>query len=190
MMTDAKMLELLRKDPNNGLKVLMDRYAGLIYATVKHILADYDYISSDVEDIVSDSFSEFYLNLDGYHLEKSSLKNYLCCIAKNKSIDFVRKKKTQGAKVDIDDEDFEIQIPDGTQVEDSVLKKEFLQEAFSAIDSLGDPDSSIIFRKYYCGEPSEEIALRLNLTVSVVNTRTHRALKKLRDLLGGKNNEE
>ncbi len=189
-MSDAKMLELLHKDPNKGIKTLIDKYAGLIYVTVKHVLADYEHISSDVEDISSDTFSEFYLNLQSYDAEKSSLKNYLCRIAKNKAIDFVRKKELQGITVNIDDEDFVIQIPDKTNVESSVLRKELLQEVFDAIDSLGEPDSSIIFRKYYLGESSEKIALRLNMTVSAVNTRTHRALKKLRGLLGGKSDEK
>jgi RNA polymerase sigma-70 factor (ECF subfamily) len=58
---------------------------------------------------------------------------------------------------------------------------------FSAIEALGEPDSSIIFRKYYYGESSETIAKRLNMTESAVNTRTHRALKKLRELLEGGN---
>lgn len=47
-------------------------------------------------------------------------------------------------------------------------------------------DSSIIIRKYYFGESSKKIADALNLTVSNVDTRMHRALNKLRKLFGGK----
>jgi RNA polymerase sigma-70 factor (ECF subfamily) len=186
-MNDAKMLEMLHKDPNKGMNVLMDEYVGLIYAIVKHVLADFECDSSEIEDCVAEVFSEFYFDYSAYDPKKSSLKNYLCRIAKNNAIDLSRKKQKQGARVDIDNDDFPVQITDETNLEESVLKQELLHEVFSAIETLGEPDSSIIFRKYYYGESSETIAKRLNMTESAVNTRTHRALKKLRELLEGGN---
>ena len=189
-MDDAKMLELLHKNPNKGMNVLMNKYVGLVYATVKHVLADSTCNSSDVEDCVADSFSEFYLDFSNFDSKRSSIKNYLCRIAKNNAIDLARKIQNQGIKVDIDNEEFPIQISDETNLEESVLKQELIKEAFNAIESLGEPDSSIIFRKYYYGESSNAIASRLNMTESSVNTRTHRALKKLRQMLGGANNEK
>ena len=184
------MLELLHKDPNKGMSLIMNKYAGLIYATVKHVLADSACNSSDIEDCIVDTFSEFYLDLSKFDIQKSSIKNYLCRIAKNNAIDLSRKIQNQGIKLDIDNEDFPIQIPDGTDLEETILKQEKLKEVFNAIESLGEPDSSIIFRKYYYGEASEKIAERINMTVSAVDTRAHRALKKLRQMLGGKNSEK
>ena len=121
-MDDAKMLELLHKNPNKGMNVLMDEYAGLIYAIVKHVLADFECDSSEIEDCVAEVFSEFYFDYSAYDPKKSSLKNYLCRIAKNNAIDLLRKKQKQGARVDIDTDDFPIQIPDETNLEESVLK--------------------------------------------------------------------
>lgn len=189
-MDDAKMLELLHKNPNKGMNVLMNKYAGLVYATVKHVLANSACNSSDIEDCVADTFSEFYIDFSNFDSKRSSIKNYLCCIAKNNAIDLARKNQNQGIKVDIDNEEFPIQISDETNLEESVLKQELIKEVFNSIESLGEPDSSIIFRKYYYGESSNAIASRLNMTESSVNTRTHRALKKLRQMLGGANNEK
>ena len=56
---------------------------------------------------------------------------------------------------------------------------------FEAIKDLGELDSEIIIRKFYLSEPSKKIAKKLGMTVSAVDTRTHRALKKLREILGG-----
>ena len=50
---------------------------------------------------------------------------------------------------------------------------------------MGHPDSDILFRKYYLGQSSKFIATKLNLTVSNVNTRAHRAVRKLRGKFGG-----
>ena len=58
-------------------------------------------------------------------------------------------------------------------------KKKLLE----AVKSLGSPDSEIIVRKYYMGESSKEIAEKLSLTVNAVDTRTSRALKKLRSII-------
>ena len=69
------------------------------------------------------------------------------------------------------------------------IKRSFLSiiaTIFNAIKNLGEPDSSIIFRKYYYGESSEKIAEILDMTPSNVDTRAHRAIKKLREMLGGK----
>ena len=119
-MNDAKMLELLHKDPNKGMNVLMDKYAGLIYAIVKHVLADFECDSSEIEDCVAEVFSEFYFDYSAFDPKKSSLKNYLCRIAKNNAIDLLRKKQKQGARVDIDTDDFPIQIPDETNLEELI----------------------------------------------------------------------
>ncbi|MBQ7060184.1 MAG: RNA polymerase subunit sigma-24, partial [Clostridia bacterium] len=56
---------------------------------------------------------------------------------------------------------------------------------FTAINGLGEPDREIVVRKYFLNEPSKSIAKRLDMSVSAVDTRTHRALKKLKKLLGG-----
>lgn len=186
-MNDAKMLELLHKNPNKGMNVLIDEYAGLIYATVKHVLANSVCVSSDIEDCVADTFSEFYLELQKFNPKMSSIKNYLCLIAKNNAIDILRRRKKAELRVDFEDENFPIQIPDGTNLEEDVLKQEKIKEVLKEIEALGEPDSSIIFRKYYYGESAEEIAENLKMSVSAVNTRAHRALKKLKAKLGGGN---
>ena len=49
-----------------------------------------------------------------------------------------------------------------------------------AVKGLGEPDSEIIIRKFYLGENSKQISDRLSMTVSAIDTRASRALKKLR----------
>ncbi|MBE6648476.1 MAG: sigma-70 family RNA polymerase sigma factor [Ruminococcaceae bacterium] len=188
-MNDAKLLKLLHSNPNKGIEELMNQYAGLVYAVVKNTLADFVCMSSDIEDCISDTFSEFYLELSKYDPKESSIKTYLCRIAKNNAIDLCRKRERQRMDISVDDEELTVQLSDGFSVEENVLKFELSKEVFNAINALGEPDSSIIFRKYYYGEPSKEIAERLNMTVSNVDTRAFRALNKLRKTLGGKYGE-
>ena len=65
-MDDAKMLELLHKNPNKGMNMLMNKYVGLVYATVKHVLANSACNSSYLALIISSLsiiyFSPFKVN--------------------------------------------------------------------------------------------------------------------------------
>ena len=185
-MEDGKLLRLLHKDPSTGMEALMDQYAGLVYAVVKGRLAGSFYVSSDIEDCVADVFSEFYTDLAKYDAKLSSIKSYLCVLARNNATDILRKRARQYGDVSLDDEDSPLQLADDVTIEGALAEDELRREVFSAIKELGAPDSSILIRKYYLGESSKEIANALNLTVSNVDTRTHRALNKLRNLFGGK----
>ena len=54
------------------------------------------------------------------------------------------------------------------------------------IDSLGEPDATIIMQKYYYRRSSREIAELVPLSPAMVRVRSSRALKKLRKLLSGR----
>ena len=181
-MEDAKLLRLIRKDPSAGMEQLMDQYAGLIYAVVRGRLAGSYCLSTDIEDCVADVFCEFYAELDRYDPTLSSIKSYLCVLARHKAIDLLRKRARQSGDISLDGE---VQIADDIDIESELEESELRREVFDAINALGEPDTSIIIRKYYLGESSAEIAKALDLTVSNVDTRAHRALNKLRNLFGG-----
>ena len=135
---------------------------------------------------MADVFSEFYTELSKYDPNVSSIKSYLCVLARHRAIDMARKREKQRGDVSIDDEDQLLQIPDDQTVDGALVEKELRYEVFSSIKELGAPDSDIIIRKYYLGQSSKEIADALKLTVSSVDTRAHRALAKLRKISGGK----
>ena len=185
-MEDRKLLRLLHKDPSTGMEALMNQYAGLVYAVVKGKLAGTFYVSSDIEDCVADVFSEFYTDLSKYDPKLSSIKSYLCVLARNNATDILRKREKQHGDISLDDEGSLLQIADDVTLEGELTEDELRREVFAAVKALGDPDTSIILRKYYLGESSKEIANALKMTVSNVDTRTHRALNKLRKLFGGK----
>ena len=75
-------------------------------------------------------------------------------------------------------------LTDDFSLEGDFEDRETRRALMDAIRSLGHPDRDILVRKFYLGQSSREIALALNLTVSNVDTRTHRAIQTLRDRLG------
>ena len=183
-MEDKKLLRLLHKDPNAGMEQLLNRYTSLVYAVVKSKLNGSYYVSSDLEDCVADVFSKFYTELADYDPAMSSIKSYLCVIARNHAINVAKKRSLEGG-IYLDDEQSLLQLADDVTIDSELTDEELRREVIKAVEDLGEPDSSIIFRKYYYGESSKEIANATGLSVTNVDTRTHRALNKLRKMFGG-----
>jgi len=186
-MDDKYLLQLLRSDPNAGMEHLIDQYAGLVYAVVRRQLEGSGYRSLDVEECAADVFSEFYLGLGKYDPERSGIKTYLCVLAKNNAIDLLRKRDREKMQLSLNGEDT-LQLPaEDASMESKLEEAELTNAVIAAIRDLGEPDRSILLRKFYLGESSKEISRGLGLSVANVDTRTHRALKKLRSMFGGMN---
>ncbi len=184
-MDDKSLLDLIKNDPSAGMDRLMNDYAGLVYATVRGRLAGSGCVSSDAEDCVADTFSEFYASVSKFDPERSSIKAYLCVMAKNNATDILRKRGRQARELSLDDEELFFEIADESTPEGDLARREQRKRILEAVDALGDPDAAIIFRKYYYCQPSKEIGRALGLTAANVDTRAHRALNRLRKILGG-----
>ena len=184
-MDESKLLQLLRKDPNTGMKKLMDMYAGLVYAVIARILPNPADFTSEIEGCVADVFSEFYCDFGKYNPQKSSIKTFLCVIARNNAIDLLRRNEKRIGQISLDDDDATIFVAQEMNPEIAMQEKQLRWQVLQQIKALGEPDSTILLRKFYYRQPSKEIARDLGMTVSTVDTRTHRALAKLRKQLGG-----
>ncbi len=182
-MQDTQLLEKLQTEPETGMQLLLSQYAGLVYAVVRGKLSSCVFCEADVEGCVADTFSEFYCDLSRYDPALGSIKAWLCVIARNNALDYLRKFYRE-AGVCAPREEL-AQYADEFSVEGSVQDRELRLELMKAIRDLGEPDREIIVRKFYLSQSSKEIAEKMNLTVSNVDTRTHRALKKLRQKFGG-----
>ncbi len=184
-MQDDELLNILKTDPNTGMTLLLTQYAGLIYSIVRHKLAGQSFCDADIEHCVADTFSEFYCDLDKFQKAAGSIRAWLCVIARHNAYDRLRRYKKEAGTLSLDAEGI-AEPPDETfSVEEALLTTEFKEELLREIKALGEPDSMILLRKYYFSESSKEIAASLNLTVSSVDTRTHRAILKLRSIFGG-----
>lgn len=176
---DADLLNLLRSSPEKGFRALTAQYGGLVYAVVKRVLSPNIFCAADAEACAADTFSEFYLGLDRYDPSKGSLKAWLCVIARHNAADLARKRRPTLSL----DEDSGA-APGETSPESDLEEREFRKAVLAEVRALDNPDREILLRKFYLGESSKEIAAHLGLSVSNVDTRTSRAVDKLRKNLG------
>lgn len=179
-MQDVSFIKLLRKNPDAGMKRLLEQYGGLVYSVTRGKLLMPPFTSEDIEDCVADTFIEFYDKLFRYEPARGSIKAWLCTIARNKAIDRLRERYTAPETVSLEETS---RHPVVKSPENDLLSQEDKARLLNAIQTLGEPDRQIILRKYYLSQPSREIAERLGMTISNVDTRTHRAIEKLRKQL-------
>lgn len=183
-MQDEKLLRKLRTDPEQGMKLLLEHYVGLVYAVVKSKLQADVFCLADIEACVADTFSEFFCDLHKFDPARGSIKAWLCVIAKHNALDHLRRHYAQADTVSLDDDSVST-AADDCSVEGDFEDKSLRAELLTAIKNLGEPDREILIRKFYLAQSSREIADILGLSISNVDTRTHRAIQKLRSHFGG-----
>lgn len=177
-MTDKELLKKLKKNKDSGLSVVIDMYSGLLYKIAANIILSVG-TNEDVEECLSDSFLSFYREIDSIDLKKASIKTYLALITKRKAIDTYRKLKG------VSDIPFEDNAATETYINDFTMDFERKSALFQAVKNLGEPDTTIITRKYFLGETSAQIAFALGLTEGAVQKRIERSREKLKLELGG-----
>jgi len=182
-MKDSELIKLLHKDADCGLAELMKSYTGLVCSVIKG--ASSLFSSEDIEELASDVFFDFYKNIKKYNPALGSIKTFLCVTAKHKALDLARKRARENGNISMDDEETFLQFAEELAVEEEFFGVEERRALLLEIAALGEPDSEIITRKFFLCESSKAIAERLGTTVANVDVRTHRALAKLREKIGG-----
>ena len=181
-MTDSRFRELLKKSPQTAHRVFFDEYYNYVYTIVFNRLRS---VASreDVDECVSDVFSEIFLKYDENSTFSGDIKGFVASVAVRRSIDMFRRliSRNKGI-VDMDDE-LRSQLPSEENVEEDAEKRETAHAVLDAVKALGEPDSTLIIQKYYYNRSSAEIAEMVEMKPDAVRKRVSRAVAKLRGML-------
>lgn len=178
-MNEEQLILLLKNSPSKGLEAAMIQYGGLVKWIVLKIIGNKQ---EDVEECISDTFVGLWQNIHRFDpSQNSSLKNYLCGIARHTALDRRRKLNRFDELIPLDEVTFGLEIQ--VDFTDHLLKDinaKILQEA---IDELPPPDREIFIYRYYFYEKVADIAQRLSLDSKTVENKLYRGKQKLKDLL-------
>lgn len=183
-MFDSVLLKLIKTDKRKGLLNLIDQYTPLVYTVVKSKISSVC-TEEDIEETVSDVFNAFYNQAESVDLSRGSIAAYLVVIAKRRAVDVYRKASKNTELKLLDEENEAIELPDSFNLEDEVQKKELRNQLISVINSLGEPDSTIIIHRFYLEESAKDIAFVTGLSEDNVRKRLSRALRKIEKKLKG-----
>ncbi|MBR2283422.1 MAG: sigma-70 family RNA polymerase sigma factor [Ruminococcus sp.] len=179
-MTNEEIKKLLRSSPHEAHRLIFTQYGRYVYTIVFNRLRSCG-TAEDIEECVSDVFADVFFALQKE--EVNDIQAYTGTVAKRVSIDWFRRLTVKNRHtVSIEDEDI-TNTPSGESVEQDTEKKELQRVIVEKIRSLGEPDSTILIRKFYYGRTSAQIAKELSMTASAVRSRCSRAMDKLRSLL-------
>jgi len=166
-----KLIERAREGDQQSMYRLYKLYVQAMYNTcVRMVVNQYD-----AEDIIQESFTSAFKNLDSFRGE-SSFGSWLKRIVINKSISHLRTKKHEFTDIDhlhiVDDEDTDDEIPD--------IKPEQVHEA---IKSLPEKARVILNMHLLEGYKHREIAELLDISESTSKSQYQRAKMLLREKL-------
>lgn len=184
---ESKLVELL----NKGDKDAQEYFVKIYYSNMFSIAYRYLNNKEDIKDVIQDSFIKAIQKIDQFR-GRSSLKTWLTTIVINNCLMKIRAQK-RNMEVPAEDhlprfDNDGFRIEDKTVIrkspEDLVHNKQNNRYIKQALESLPDHYRAIILLRDIEGYSEKETAERLEITVSNVKSRLHRARLMLKKFLG------
>lgn len=150
----------------------INKYKNQLYATILRMTKN----PQDAQDLVQDAFIKVYRNLDKYDAN-GSFSSWLYRVAINHCMDEFRKKRYSTVQVEIDEE----RVVNSEHPELVFLKKEKSRQLERLIATLPEDERLIILLRYVNEISYEEIGEVMDVPLSTVRNKLHRAKKKMRE---------
>ena len=176
-----EILRVWREDPDRGLRLLIDAYAGPVWKIVRHKLAGAA-CEADMEETVNDIFLEIAEKAERVDEAKGALTAFVLTLARRRAVDAYRRI---ARRQEFPSEEPRPDEPAQDSPETLVLQKEERRRMLALLMALGEPETTILFRRYYYGESYAEIGKLVHLSENAVNKRCLKALQTLREQMKG-----
>ncbi len=170
--TDEQLIKQYLKGDEESLEVLIKRYLKPIYSFVYKNIGNPEV----AEDITQEVFIKVWKSIKKFKHEKK-FSTWIFTIAKNTSIDFLRKKKTAT-----------IALAENSAIEKSDLvnnidQKNSVAKIHNALKELSPNYQAIVLLKNESNFTFREIAASLGEPLNTIKSRYRRALNLLRNLV-------
>lgn len=179
MLRDKKIVKLLVKQDEEGLKALTEKYEKLLVYIATGILGNN---KEDVEECVNDTYLKIWNHIGEFDFEKASFKTYMSTIVRNTSINRLRKiSKIEGSAQREELSDLTAEYVDYNQnVEQFMVEKENMQVLNNIVEHLKKRDRELVLRRYYYMQSSKEIAFHMGMSVNAVDSKLSRLRRQMR----------
>ena len=147
-------------------------YGERLYWKIRYIVLCHD----DANDVLQNTFLKAWNNIDSFH-NKSKLFTWLCSIAINEALDYLRKNKNNST----------IDISESPSVSKTLMADEYFDcdEAHAllleAVATLPDVQRTVFNLKYFDNMKYSEISEILNTSEGALKASYHIAVKKISD---------
>jgi len=155
---------------------LVETYQSHVYNLCYRMLGE----PEAAEDAAQETFLRAFQHLHRYD-PRRPFATWLLSIAAHYCIDRIRRRKFSFISLDQEEEHDAPELPDAeaAKPEDEAVRREQQEQMQGAIRKLDSVDRAAIVLRYWHDCSEAEIAETLNLTVSAVKSRLHRARREL-----------
>lgn len=202
---DNKIWELLRSQPEEGLRLAMEQYGGAVKWIAANILgAD---ARQDVEECVAETFVRLWRGSTGFNpdgsadfdperwtaerqntadrsaTDRSTLYSYTCGIARHVAIDMVRRRRMNHVSMEEMTEDVAAELAEDPDFAKQLADQENRRILWETVEQLPPPDREIFLLRYWMELRVNRIGEILGLTEKQVENRLYRGRRTLRKTL-------
>lgn len=178
-MTEQELRSAIRSSRKEGYRLLFQQYYPYVYRIVWNQIRTVG-TKEDTEECVNDIFSELFSIFD--KVRDGTLHGFIGILARRRAIDLYRLLIHRECLTSLDDENV-VEIASDEQIEENVEANRQQKILYHHIQSLGEPDATIIMLKFFYDCNSVEISEKVHMNPITVRVHINRALKRLKKLL-------
>ncbi|HKO17850.1 MAG TPA: sigma-70 family RNA polymerase sigma factor [Acidobacteriaceae bacterium] len=166
---DASLLAELQTGNQPAMATLYDRYSRLVYSVALRVLRE----PATAEDVLHEVFMQLWRNPDSFTAARGGLGGWLAVVARNRSIDVLRRRRT-AASID----DLPLIAPGN--LADDAERNTLMQLARATIQQLPREQRKTLEMAFFDGLTHPEIAEMTGDPLETVKTRIRTALLAVR----------
>ena len=166
---DSSLLVLVQSGNEQAMASLFDRYSKLVYSVALRVLRD----PAAAEDVLQEVFMQIWRNPGSFTAARGSLGGWLAIVARNRSIDTLRRKRPT---VDVDD----VPLASSFNLADEAERDSLMERARGVIHQLPSEQRKTLEMAFFDGLTHSEIAEMTGDPLGTVKTRIRSALLTLR----------
>lgn len=172
---DAELYNKVLSGDKRALEQLYDKYEKILYSFSYRMMNQ----KQSAEEVVQEVFIKVWKGQGYFDPSKGKFSSWLLTIARNTSIDLMRKRKEPAYEL----EERDSLVSNEPSTEDLVEWKEQGAAVRNAVSQLGEEQRLVIDSFYFKGYTQKKIAEQFNVPLGTVKGRIRLALKHLRTAL-------
>lgn len=174
--TTDNYIYYLKSGNEKALEFVINVYGGLLKSIIRKHLTEFQ---SFQDDCLNDVFLAIWINICFFDESKNSFQNWICGIAKYKSIDYKRKygKELKFSEIST------LEIKDDKKCIDNISDKELSAEWESLLTCLKKEDRELFLKRYIEEIDIEELSQKAGIKKQNIYNKLSRVKTKLRNLI-------
>ncbi len=168
---EKEVLASIRKGNVSHYEEIIQKYQRLVFSVSYGIVKN----EETARDVAQECFIKAYQYLKTQEI--GNFKNFICRMATNKSIDFLRRCENRNSSIETENAAV---LGEDSSAEDHYLKQEKSEYVRRHVDALSEKYRYVVYDYYFNDLSYAQIAEKYKISVKTVETRLYRAKKLLK----------